>query len=163
MRPHPFLIVSGACCLFASGYLIAQEARPQEDPISVASKITTIGHGPDEASEITEQAAKRIKDTPDKAKQEEIQAAAARDVEVYIHARHNADADLFRRAVADTRVPPELAVEALYAYTSKLRTATSASQATQLSGEMALRLQGVQIAQNARIIELLEKIANEKK
>lgn len=163
MQLRPLTLILAAMCLFAAGYLVAEETRSPDDPTSIASKITTIGAAPNDASDIAEKAASRVRDTADPARQKEIQEQAARDIATYMHARHMEDANLIRRAATDPHVASELGVEAMYAYTSKIRNASTASQATQLSGEMSLRLQGVQIAQNAHIIELLEKIASEKK
>jgi hypothetical protein len=66
------------------------------------------------------------------------------------------------REAAQPANAPEAASALLLRYTSRVEAIRSAPQATQLAAETSVRLQALQVAQNARIIALLEKLANAK-
>jgi hypothetical protein len=63
------------------------------------------------------------------------------------------------REAAQPANAPEAASALLLRYTGRVEAIRSAPQATQLATETSMRLEALQVAQNARIIALLEKLA----
>ncbi len=69
----------------------------------------------------------------------------------------------FKGAGETARDSSTLAIKAVTKYQIDTINARSAAQASQLANEISLKLQAVQVVQNARIIELLGQIAAQKK
>jgi hypothetical protein len=138
-----------AVCLFASGYLVARGGQKVQDPRDVAHLLSV---SPQVEARTIYLAAAKSKLTDE----EEKKYAAE------LTAYHKASIELYTTAASEPTVAREVAVEVMRSYLLDSIHAKSAMQDTRLSGAAALRLQSLQVAQNARIIELLQKIADKK-
>jgi hypothetical protein len=137
--------------VFASGYLVAQGVKST----SAQEVAAAVKDGPSEENALLKKLvrAEFDKKTPEEVTQEFLAQNAA---------PHKVHIQTLRLAVSEEEVSEEVAFQSLRSYEAAADGAKSAAQVSQISADFSLRLQAYQVAQNARIIELLQKIADKK-
>ncbi len=149
LNRNRIVMVGIGAVLFAAGYAAAQEPLANAD---LEAAATWGGAARAEAQVVFDSV-----DVNGRAIKPAAEVKAAR-----IAARQKS-LPAYSQAVASPEVAAHIAIDAVTHYYEHTRYAKAAVQVTQNSGEESLKLQSLQVVQNARIIELLQKIADRQK
>jgi hypothetical protein len=155
------LTVISALLVFMAGSLYAQKDE-HYTPGTAAKGLLTAGQGKEGIGEILKKRMSDILDISDPVAQKKAEAALEVEYGSMVDAHQAFALRSYRRAGSDPDESRLAILEWLYKYNHDMQGVKSAPQASELSGDVSLHLQALQIAQNARIIELLEKIAAKK-
>ncbi|GDX40513.1 hypothetical protein LBMAG21_08050 [Armatimonadota bacterium] len=160
-KPLIALVIGGG--LFASGYLLAQNPKEVIDKAAIAKSVLKPSEDPRFQAQLLQDTLANLDKYPDSPEKEKARKKAEDNAVDFAIKMRGIYLKNFADAAAHPSVAPEISGRAIEMYDKEVRSAKSAVQATEASGELSLHLQAVQVVQNARIIELLGQLVAQKK